>query len=628
MKTQFFRVSALAVAASGLILCSGGGKAGAQAEAPSVTTISAEALTEPAEPAPQPEGENASPAQPAVKVVQPPAAPEDVKASPALAEVIKLAHAGVSEEVMLSYIANSPNRFSISSDQIVYLNDLGVSTTVITSLIQHQGSPEAAPGKSAPPPSLAPNLVLTTPAKNVYPGSPPPTTAPAPDPGVANTPDPTQAAAVEPPLVPPDFYEPLSPYGSWIDVEGYGRCWQPTVAVAIPTWRPYCDRGHWIWTDCGWYWYSDYSWGWAPFHYGRWCSYPRVGWFWVPDTCWGPSWVSWRHTGSYCGWAPLPPAACFVAGVGFCHGGARVGFGFDFAIGAGFYTFLPFGNFCDRNPGSHFVSGSRATVIYNNSTVINNYTVNHNGTVVNHGAGVDQVALATGHAIHAVAIQPVMPSGAGLATRHEQLVRNGTMLAVAKSPVASASKPSHFSTMPATTPGRVASGIRSQAAPTTEKTFASAPSGSFRLPNNGAPTPAFRNEKPESRTTVIPPNGQPAKGPVQAQPGRTVNAPSAPASKPEMFRVYGEPAPSFRAANPRAESAAPSYGRPAPAYATPAGQIPSRPQYAPMPSMAAPPSYHSEGPRTPSYASHASAPAPQASRSAPAQSGSRSGSKN
>jgi len=27
---------------------------------------------------------------------------------------------------------------------------------------------------------------------------------------------------------------------------------------------------------------SDYNWGWAPFHYGRWAYDPFYGWMWVP----------------------------------------------------------------------------------------------------------------------------------------------------------------------------------------------------------------------------------------------------------------------------------------------------------------------------------------------------------
>src|SRR5580700_10197841 len=66
------------------------------------------------------------------------------------------------------------------------------------------------------------------------------------------------------------FYSDLSPYGQWVDLAGYGWCWQPTVVAGNSQWQPYSDDGHWIYTDAGWFWQSDYPWGWAPFHYGRW----------------------------------------------------------------------------------------------------------------------------------------------------------------------------------------------------------------------------------------------------------------------------------------------------------------------------------------------------------------------
>ena len=192
-----------------------------------------------------------------------------------------------------------------------------------------------------------------------------------------------------------NFYGSLAPYGAWVDVPGVGLCWRPTVAVADPYWRPYCDRGHWLFTDAGWYWYSDYSWGWAPFHYGRGCSYPRLGWFWVPDTRWGPAWVSWRYTSSHCGWAPLPPAAVFAGG-GFHHGGFSVGVGVDFGLSAGLYTFVGFGHFTDRSFYNHRVSGGQATIIYNHSTVINNYTVNNSGTI--NWSGGNNISMVLGRA--------------------------------------------------------------------------------------------------------------------------------------------------------------------------------------------------------------------------------------
>jgi hypothetical protein len=101
------------------------------------------------------------------------------------------------------------------------------------------------------------------------------------------------------------FYEELAPYGTWLWLEGYGRVWQPHGVP--PGWRPYTD-GRWVFTDAGWTWVSDWEWGWAPFHYGRWLPSPAYGWVWVPGTVWGPAWVVWHHGAGWVGWAPLPPA--------------------------------------------------------------------------------------------------------------------------------------------------------------------------------------------------------------------------------------------------------------------------------------------------------------------------------
>ncbi len=69
------------------------------------------------------------------------------------------------------------------------------------------------------------------------------------------------------------FREQLTPYGQWVEVPGAGLCWQPAVA---PGWRPYYDGGHWLHTDEGWYWQSDYPWGDISFHYGRWSYMPEL----------------------------------------------------------------------------------------------------------------------------------------------------------------------------------------------------------------------------------------------------------------------------------------------------------------------------------------------------------------
>ncbi len=103
------------------------------------------------------------------------------------------------------------------------------------------------------------------------------------------------------------FQEALSPYGSWLDDATYGRVWQPESAVVGADFVPYYTNGYWTLTEFGWTWVSNWNWGWAPFHYGRWIVIAGYGWVWTPGTMWGPAWVSWRSGGGYVGWAPMPP---------------------------------------------------------------------------------------------------------------------------------------------------------------------------------------------------------------------------------------------------------------------------------------------------------------------------------
>ena len=105
------------------------------------------------------------------------------------------------------------------------------------------------------------------------------------------------------------FYENLSPYGEWFDVEGYGYCFRPT---GVPEdWRPYTD-GYWAYTDAGWTWVSYEEFGDITYHYGRWFHLEDAGWLWHPDKEWGPAWVSWRsnetHESAWA-WTPITTSA-------------------------------------------------------------------------------------------------------------------------------------------------------------------------------------------------------------------------------------------------------------------------------------------------------------------------------
>ncbi|HLG33858.1 MAG TPA: DUF6600 domain-containing protein [Bacteroidia bacterium] len=106
------------------------------------------------------------------------------------------------------------------------------------------------------------------------------------------------------------FYDNLSPYGAWVSYPSYGYVWIPRASG----FRPYFSGGHWVFTDAGWMWASNYDWGWAPFHYGSWLYDPYYGWLWVPGYDWAPAWVTWGHYGGYYGWAPLGPGISFSVG--------------------------------------------------------------------------------------------------------------------------------------------------------------------------------------------------------------------------------------------------------------------------------------------------------------------------
>jgi len=175
-----------------------------------------------------------------------------------------------------------------------------------------------------------------------------------------------------------DFYAPLAPYGAWVTIGSYGRCWRPIHVEA--DWRPYC-YGQWEWTDCGWYWESGEPWAWACYHYGSWVFDPNYGWLWIPGTEWAPAWVVWRESDDYIGWAPCGPGGVVVA--------------------PSLFVFVDFHHFRDPiRPRTVIVNN---TTIINRTRVINNIrreTLRFDGVaqrvVINRGPGVDPIQRATG----------------------------------------------------------------------------------------------------------------------------------------------------------------------------------------------------------------------------------------
>ena len=192
-------------------------------------------------------------------------------------DLIKMARSGVDEAVLMSYIESTPDTCDLSAEDIITLKDLGVSSNIINKALRHGSETDTAATNDT-------------------------TIRPDADTG-ASSPVVSTAAAVAPPkdnLNISFFYKSLYPYGNWLMIDGTW-CWQPNATVINDEWGPYYNQGRWVYSDWGWCWTSDYSWGWAPFHYGRWFHDRRYRWCWVPDTEWGPAWVSWRSGDDYCG---------------------------------------------------------------------------------------------------------------------------------------------------------------------------------------------------------------------------------------------------------------------------------------------------------------------------------------
>ena len=113
-----------------------------------------------------------------------------------------------------------------------------------------------------------------------------------------------------------DFRSALDSHGAWVDDPTYGTVWVPAPAEVGADFRPYVTAGHWAYDD-DYVWVSDYSWGWAPFHYGRWVFAEGRGWVWIPGREYRGAWVTWSVDDGYgyLGWAPMGPAFLWFGGV-------------------------------------------------------------------------------------------------------------------------------------------------------------------------------------------------------------------------------------------------------------------------------------------------------------------------
>jgi hypothetical protein len=96
----------------------------------------------------------------------------------------------------------------------------------------------------------------------------------------------------------------LDANGTWYDVPGHGKIWQPDMAAQTDDQSPetggdqggdagQADAGQagfdpygygsWVWTPAGYSWASGYGWGWLPYRCGQWSWFDGFGWAWTPS---------------------------------------------------------------------------------------------------------------------------------------------------------------------------------------------------------------------------------------------------------------------------------------------------------------------------------------------------------
>ena len=147
--------------------------------------------------------------------------------APQLAEVTRMAQAGVNENVILTYIDKSPG-FTLSANDVVTLHDRGVSLTVITAMLQHPPLTQLAQAPTPPASPAAATLTLSKGANQpVFYPTPARETVPL-----------TDTLIVAYPTAYAFGYPPVSVWGSsYVAAQSYGGC---RTFAGVQTYNPAC----------------------------------------------------------------------------------------------------------------------------------------------------------------------------------------------------------------------------------------------------------------------------------------------------------------------------------------------------------------------------------------------------
>ena len=180
-------------------------------------------------------------------------------------------------------------------------------------------------------------------------------------------------------------------YGQW---RGVILRWVWSPNNVAPGWRPYTD-GSWGILGRRVDGVFDVSWGWAPFHYGRWFFHEHRGWCWVPGSEWAPAWVAWHWGDDYCGWAPMPPLVAWETYSDW-----------DAVIPTFGWCFVEHRDFRHRHLKDHLALVARNVTLLHATRNVTRLEV-RDRTVVNLSLTAEQVEKAIGHPVRRLQIAEV-----------------------------------------------------------------------------------------------------------------------------------------------------------------------------------------------------------------------------
>ncbi len=364
-------------------------------------------------------------------------------------------------------------------------------------------------------------------------------------------------------------FDDLDDYGDWRDDRDYGHVWFPNRVDA--GWAPYHD-GHWDWiSPWGWTWVDDSSWGYAPFHYGRWVSVGgRWGWVAGPvavQAVYAPALVVFigggpGGFGGNVGWFPLGPREVYVP---------------SYHVSEAYVTRV--------NISNTTVNVTQVTNVYH-TTIVNNTTTITNVTYVNRGVQ-GAVMVVPQHAF--TSAQPV--AQARVAVNAQQIAAAPVSARVAVAPTresvlgAKAATAGHVTAPPAAVANRQV--VAKKTPPPPPVPFAKQQQALAAHPGQ----PLARNEvqslRPANAAAVHPlvkvaPPAKPATptvGHPASQPGNAAR-PGQPASMPPANRPGSAPAANERPAEVNRPAPAQPANRPEPSRPA-ASQPNNRPANAP-----------------------------------------------